>query len=150
MAWDQNRRRAAGACEQHRLLSRRAQRARSQARGAVRHSYAFGPRGRRRRRPARTRRSRLESRAAAARMIGLLLITLAAQTAGPAMAAPDVSRVIADAAHSISAGRLDEARVMIGRAVTSGANGAQIERLLADLAFESGSYEEALTRYQHL
>jgi Flp pilus assembly protein TadD len=39
---------------------------------------------------------------------------------------------------------------MIGRAAKAGADGPQLERLLGDLAFESGSYEEALTRYQHL
>lgn len=83
-------------------------------------------------------------------MIVPLLIALAAQTAAPATAAPDVTRIIADAAHSISAGRLDEARLIIGRAVAAGANGPKIERLRADLAFESGNYVEALTRYQHL
>ena len=32
---------------------------------------------------------------------------------------------------------------MIGRAVAAGVNGPQVERLLADLAFESGNYAEA-------
>jgi Flp pilus assembly protein TadD len=83
-------------------------------------------------------------------MIVPLLIALAAQTAAPATPAPAVTRIIADAAHSISAGRLNEARLMIGRAVAAGANGPPVERLLGDLAFKSGNYVEALTRYQHL
>jgi Flp pilus assembly protein TadD len=83
-------------------------------------------------------------------MILPLLLALAAQTVAPATAPPDVARILADAAHSISAGRLNEARLIISRAVAAGADGQQVERLLADLAFESGNYADALTRYQHL
>jgi Flp pilus assembly protein TadD len=79
-------------------------------------------------------------------MIAPLLIALAAQTSAP----PATARIIADAAHAIDAGRLDQARLMISRVVGAGANGAQIERLLANLAFASANYEEALSRYQHL
>jgi Flp pilus assembly protein TadD len=79
-------------------------------------------------------------------MIAPLLIAVAAQAAAPSSAVP----IIADAAHSIDAGRLDEARLMISRAVAAGASGQQIEHLLANLAFASRNYEEALLQYQHL
>ena len=55
-----------------------------------------------------------------------------------------------EAAHAISSGRLDQARTMIGNAIAAGATGQQVDRLLADLAFESGNNAEALTRYQAL
>lgn len=55
-----------------------------------------------------------------------------------------------EAAHAMDIGRLDQARTMIARAVASGAKGAPVERLLADLAFRSGNNSEALARYQVL
>ena len=77
-------------------------------------------------------------------MIASLLIAaaVAAAPADPAM--------LSDAGRAIEAGRLDQARMMIGRAVAAGASGAQIDRLLADLAFASGKDEEALARYRQL
>jgi Flp pilus assembly protein TadD len=39
---------------------------------------------------------------------------------------------------------------MVGRAIASGASGARVDLILADLAFESGKNEEALQRYQKL
>ena len=39
---------------------------------------------------------------------------------------------------------------MIGKALTAGMKGAQIDRLLADLAFAAGNNDEALARYQNL
>lgn len=66
-----------------------------------------------------------------------------------AAAAPTNSN-LDEAAHAISSGRLDQARTMIGNAIAAGATGRQVDRLLADLAFESGNNAEALTRYQAL
>lgn len=66
--------------------------------------------------------------------------------AGPAPAAAP----LAEAAHAIEAGRVDQARAMIASAVKSGAQGAALDRLLADLAFASGDWAGALSRYQAL
>jgi Flp pilus assembly protein TadD len=79
-------------------------------------------------------------------MIGPALIALSIAAATPEQPAPP----LAEAEHAISAGRLEQARLMIGRAVAAGANGPQIDRLLADLAFASGSNAEAQQRYQNL
>ena len=72
----------------------------------------------------------------------------AAQPASPhaATAAPS----LVEAAQAIEAGRLDQARLMIGKAIAAGTKGPEIERLLADLAFASGKNEEALVRYEQL
>jgi Flp pilus assembly protein TadD len=58
--------------------------------------------------------------------------------------------LIRDADHAITAGRLEEARLLIGRAVAAGASGPTLERVLADLAYQSGNFQEAVNRYNHL
>lgn len=73
-------------------------------------------------------------------MIGSLLIA-----ASVAAATPTVS--VSEIQHALESGRIEQARVMIGRAVARGASGPQVERLLADLAFTSGKNEDALARY---
>lgn len=80
---------------------------------------------------------------------GLLLGLAAAATSQPPLKA-NSSTVLQDAAQAIDAGRLDQARLMISRAIGAGAKGPSVERLLADLAFASGKYDEALSRYQQL
>ena len=75
---------------------------------------------------------------------------LSAILAAALAAAAPTNSSLDEAAHAISAGRLDQARTMIGNAIAAGASGQQVERLLADLAFESGHNAEALTRYQAL
>ena len=72
----------------------------------------------------------------------------AAQPASSPAAANSTSLV--DAAQALEAGRLEQARLMIGKALSAGANGHDIDRLLADLAFASGKNEEALARYEKL
>jgi Flp pilus assembly protein TadD len=68
-----------------------------------------------------------------------------------AIAAPSPPpQPLLEAAHAISAGRLDQARTMIANAVSAGATGAPVDRLIADLAFESGRNEEALAGYEAL
>ena len=79
-------------------------------------------------------------------MIGFALVALSVAAATPEQPAPP----LAEAEHAISAGRLEQARLMIGHAVAAGASGPQIDRLLADLAFASGSNAEAQQRYQSL
>jgi Tfp pilus assembly protein PilF len=79
-------------------------------------------------------------------MIGSALIALSVAAATPEQPAPP----LAEAEHAISVGRLEQARLMIGRAVAAGVTGPQIDRLLADFAFASGRNEEAQQRYQIL
>jgi Flp pilus assembly protein TadD len=69
--------------------------------------------------------------------------------APPAPAAAPAS-LIRDADHAITAGRLEEARLLIGRAVAAGASGPTLERVLADLAYQTGNFQEAMNRYNHL
>ena len=76
-------------------------------------------------------------------------LTIAPKPAAPQRAAAAASSLL-DAAHAIRVGRLEQARLMIGRAVGAGANGREVDRLLADLAFASGNDDEALVRYRLL
>lgn len=55
-----------------------------------------------------------------------------------------------EAAHALSNGRIEQARIMIGNAVQAGAQGPKLDRLLADLAFETGDHRLALVRYEAL
>lgn len=73
----------------------------------------------------------------------LLLASALASTSPPA-------DPLSEAAHAISVGRIEQARIMIGAAVKAGAKGHEIDRLLADLAFESGDFPTALARYKAL
>ncbi|MEO7240351.1 MAG: tetratricopeptide repeat protein [Sphingomicrobium sp.] len=75
----------------------------------------------------------------------MLALLIAAAIASGAPGPP-----LAEAAHAIAAGRLDQARMMIANAVAAGASAASVERLLADLAFASGNSAEALARYEKL
>jgi len=47
-------------------------------------------------------------------------------------------------------GRLEQAQLMVGRAMAAGVKGAQVDLILADLAFAQGKNDEALVRYQRL
>jgi Flp pilus assembly protein TadD len=70
--------------------------------------------------------------------------------ASVAAATPQPPVSLSDAEHAISAGRVEQARLMVGRALTAGASGPQVDRILADLAFASGRNDEALLRYHKL
>lgn len=89
-------------------------------------------------------------------MILALLIAAhltAAPMARPAPAAPPTpppAELLSGAEHAIEAERLEQASLMIARAMTQGATGPQLARTLADLAFAKGNYAEALARYQSL
>lgn len=76
----------------------------------------------------------------------IILVIAAAIATSP----PDQQIAVSEAAHALSNGRLEQARIMIANAVRAGAQGPQLDRLLADLAFESGDYQLALARYEAL
>jgi Flp pilus assembly protein TadD len=64
----------------------------------------------------------------------------------PAVNGPPLSEV----AQAMDAGRLEQARLMLAKALAGGSKGPEIDTLLADLAFASGKNEEALARYEKL
>ena len=76
-------------------------------------------------------------------MLGLLFF------ASAVAASPQDGR-LAEAAHAIRAGRLDQARTMVGEAIAGGANGREVDLVLADLAYSAGRNSEALARYEAL
>lgn len=80
----------------------------------------------------------------------LPLLVVAAVSAAPAAAPPSAQQLLLGASHAVHASRLDQASMMISRAVAAGASGAELERVLADLAYARGNYSEALTRYEAL
>ena len=77
-----------------------------------------------------------------------MLFLLVAIPAAVATAQPTPG--LAEAAHAIEAGRLDQARTMINAAVAQGAQGEALDRSLADLAFAERNYATALPRYEVL
>lgn len=54
------------------------------------------------------------------------------------------------AEHALRVGRLDQAKLMVARAVGAGASGIELDRALADLAYALGRNDEALARYESL
>jgi Flp pilus assembly protein TadD len=83
--------------------------------------------------------------------LALLLALADPASATPARAdaaAPAIS--LAEAGRAIAAGRLDQAKAMLGTAVAAGAKGEPVDRLLADLALARGEYEPALGLYRAL
>ena len=74
-----------------------------------------------------------------------LLVAASLAVAQPAQLAP-----LGEADHAIASGRLDQARIMIGKAVQAGVHGPLLDRLLADLAFASGDFATAMIRYEAL
>jgi len=94
-------------------------------------------------------------------MIWLVLSAASVATAAPAsqpavspplQAAPQVAPLpsLGEIEHAIDAGRLEQAKLMVARSVAAGISGPQIDRILADLAFASDKYDEALIRYRQL
>jgi Flp pilus assembly protein TadD len=66
----------------------------------------------------------------------------------PVTSSPSVS--LSEAGRAIAAGRLDQAKQMLGVAVAAGAKGEPVDRLLADLALARGENERALGFYRAL
>lgn len=67
-----------------------------------------------------------------------------------ALLAVDPAGGLGHAVQALQAGRLDQARIMLDAAVKAGAQGDEVDRLLAELAFRSGDWATALNRYQVL
>lgn len=82
-------------------------------------------------------------------MISALLLALSTVFVPVPAQAVDPS-LIRDASHAIEVGRLEEARLLIARAVGAGAKGPAVDRLIADLAFASDRFGEALGLYNRL
>lgn len=80
----------------------------------------------------------------------MILPLLAAAGLAAADPVPAPAQPLAEAAHALQSGRIDQARLMIANAVKAGARGDELHRLLADLAFASGDFEVALARYEPL
>jgi Flp pilus assembly protein TadD len=78
------------------------------------------------------------------------MMAAASLTAQQPATAQDGSSAIRDASAAIAAGRLEEAKLIISRAISRGVQGPPIERLTANLAFASANYAEALAIYQKL
>ena len=83
-------------------------------------------------------------------MIASALIAMASQVAAQAVDPAMTSERVREAGRAIEAGRLDQARLMIANGLANGAKGPKIDRLLADLAYASGNYAEAVARYRTL
>ena len=58
--------------------------------------------------------------------------------------------LLSDALQAIQAGRLEQARLILESAERSGVQGQELDRLRADLAFRSGNWAEASSRYEKL
>ena len=80
---------------------------------------------------------------------GLLAIAVAVADPSPATALLPAN-VLTEASQALEAGRLEQARLMIARAVANGQKGLEIDRLTADLAFASGKDAQALAGYEQL
>ena len=68
----------------------------------------------------------------------------------PASVQPPTAVSLSEAGRAIAAGRLDQAKQMLGVAVAAGAKGEPVDRLLADLALARGEYQSALGFYRAL
>ena len=86
-------------------------------------------------------------------IMGLTLaLALADPTASapPPAISPPSTISLGEAGRAIAAGRLDQAKAMLGVAVAAGAKGEPVDRLMADLAFARGENEVALNLYKAL
>lgn len=82
-------------------------------------------------------------------MIALLLLAAVAKGAapGPAAAVAGTSALF-EAAHALDGGRLNEAKLLIAQAVRAGETGHPVNKLIADLSFATGKYEDAFDQYK--
>lgn len=80
----------------------------------------------------------------------MMLVAWLLAVAAPAGAPAPLAASLAEARHAIDVGRLDQARIMIAKAVAEGSHGPAVDRVLADLAFASGRMSEAASRYAAL
>lgn len=82
-------------------------------------------------------------------MIAFLVFAAATSTV-PAAPQPSAHDLLTGASHAVAVKRLDQAALMILRAVKAGASGPELDRVQADLAYASGENAEALARYEQL
>ena len=75
---------------------------------------------------------------------------VAAASQPPAQSQPQPQISLTEAGRAISAGRLDQAKSILGVAIAAGARGEPVDRLLADLSFVRGEHEQALNLYMAL
>lgn len=80
----------------------------------------------------------------------LPLLVAASVSAAPAVASETSGHLLAGASHALRANRLDQATVMVARAVEAGASGPALDRVMADLAYAKGNFAEALGTYEQL
>lgn len=66
------------------------------------------------------------------------------------LAADPAAPGLGEAVRALQAGRLEQAQIMLDAAVSAGAQGEEVDRVRAELAFKSGNYAEALKRYEVL
>ena len=87
-------------------------------------------------------------------MILPLALLLALAEPAPATAPPadqQQSQIsLAEAGRAIAAGRLDQAKSILGVAIAAGAKGEPVDRLLADLSYARAEYAQALGLYKTL
>jgi Flp pilus assembly protein TadD len=76
----------------------------------------------------------------------MITLLTAAFLASQSASAPDLGEI----EHAIQSNRLEQARQMLGAAMAAGESGAEIDKLLADLAFAKKNWPEAATRYSAL
>lgn len=75
---------------------------------------------------------------------------LAAAAVASAPAPPSTQALLTGANHALQANRVDQAGVMIARAMAAGASGVAVDRALANLVYARGNYREAALRYDAL
>ncbi|MDP9423497.1 MAG: tetratricopeptide repeat protein [Pseudomonadota bacterium] len=81
----------------------------------------------------------------------LALTEPVAAAAPPAVQSQPQSQIsLTEAGRAIAAGRLDQAKSILGVAIAAGAKGEPVDRLLADLSFARGEHEQALSLYKAL
>src|SRR4051812_29620210 len=142
---DRKRRRARA---QRRAVPARPPDARPKSRRAVRLPRASGRQQQRADRLAGTRCA-AKCGGAAARMILALLVALSAATAPPLDDASLRSQ-LDEAQRAGAAGRLDQARLMISKAIAAGASEADADRAIGNVAFDARKFGEALAAYRQV
>lgn len=83
-------------------------------------------------------------------MILATALVLALADPAPIADAPTATPSLVEAGRAIENGRLEQARAMLGAAISVGAKGEPVDRLLADLEYASGNYDRALGYYRSL
>jgi Flp pilus assembly protein TadD len=82
-------------------------------------------------------------------MILALLVALSAATAPPLDDA-SIRSQLEEAQRAGAAGRLDQARLMISKAIAAGASEADADRAIGNVAFDARKFGEALAAYQQV